>query len=166
MKDFHNLFTRELSNIYNAESHLVKTLPGVINAAHSSELKQTLTRQLEEAKKQVERLEEIAESLDEPLTKGENPIAKALVNEVTHVGNTDYDNMTKDAAIILAIQHVKHYEISCYGTLKAFAKHLKFHQAEKLFDASVKEEGSANNQLTEIAEGKLAINDKASRLCA
>lgn len=166
MKDFRNLFTRELSNIYNTEAHLVKTIPSVIHAARSTELKTALTKHLEETKKQVGRLEEVAKNLNVTLTKGENPIAKALVTEATAVASADYDEMTKDAAIILAMQHIEHYEISCYGTLKAFAKHLKLHDAEKVFDASAKEEGSANKQLTDIAEGKLAINDKASRMCA
>src|SRR5580704_7294633 len=123
MKDFHNLFTRELSNIYNTENQLVKMLTSLINAAHSPELKHALSKYLEDTKKQVGRLEDVARSLHETLSKGENSIARALTTEATNVAHGEYDNMTKDAAIILAMQHIKHYEISSYGTLKAFAKH-------------------------------------------
>jgi ferritin-like metal-binding protein YciE len=41
-----------------------------------------------------------------------------------------YDPLTQDAALISALQKVKHYEIACYGTLKAFAGHLKLDKIE------------------------------------
>jgi len=169
MKNFYTLFHKELNDIYEAENQIVKYLPNAIRAASSKELKEALTKELEESKIQVERLENIAQDLDEKLKKGDNAIIKALISELNHVLDAKYDEMAKDAAIILGMQRIKHYEIACYGTLKCFAKHMKLDKAEKLFEISAKEEGTVNKQLTEIAEGTIfhaGINDKACRRCA
>ena len=169
MKDFHNLFIKEINDVYEAENQIVKSLPHVVQSASSKELKEALTAQLQDTKKQVERLEDIAKDLNEKLKKTENSIIKSHFTEINRILESDYDETTQDAAIILGLQRVKHYEIACYGTLRSFAKHLKLDKAEKSFEITAKEEGTANKQLTEIAEGTIfhaGINDKACRRCA
>ena len=169
MKNFYTLFHKELNDIYEAENQIVKYLPNAIRVASSKELKEILTAGLQESKIQVERLENIAQDLDEKLKKSENPLIKALISELNHILDADYDEMAKDSAIIVGIQRIKHYEITCYGTLKCYAKHLKLDKAEKLFEMSAKEEGAMNKHLTEVAEGTIfhaGINDKACRRCA
>src|SRR3546814_15572121 len=66
-----------------------------------------------------------------------------------------------DAGLIAAAQAVEHYEISRYGTLKAWAQQLGMDKAAKLFNETLKEEEKTDVLLTQLAEG--AMNRKAAR---
>jgi ferritin-like metal-binding protein YciE len=71
----------------------------------------------------------------------------------------------RDAAIISKAQRIEHYEISVYGTLKTFAKHLELDEAISLLQETQDEEVNADKTLTKIAEGGLlssGINQKAT----
>lgn len=169
MKDFYTLFVKELKDIYDAEKQIVKILPELAKASHSSNLKEAFHRHLKETKEQIKRLEEISNELNETLTGSRNEVVKGLLKEAHKIVKSNFDPAVKDAALINAAQHIEHYEIASYGTLKAFAKDLKMTQVYNLLDDTAKEEGSANKTLTSIAEGNIfqkGVNDKACEKCA
>jgi ferritin-like metal-binding protein YciE len=64
-----------------------------------------------------------------------------------------------DAGLLAAAQAVEHYEISRYGTLKAWAEELGFDDAVELLEETLEEEEATDEALTEIA--KSAINQQA-----
>jgi ferritin-like metal-binding protein YciE len=64
-----------------------------------------------------------------------------------------------DAGLLAAAQAVEHYEISRYGTLKAWAKELGLNDAARLLDETLKEEEKTDKTLSDIAES--AINQEA-----
>jgi ferritin-like metal-binding protein YciE len=57
-----------------------------------------------------------------------------------------------DAGLLAAAQAVEHYEISRYGTLKAWAQKLNMREAIKLLDQTLAEEKKTDETLTKIAE--------------
>jgi ferritin-like metal-binding protein YciE len=57
-----------------------------------------------------------------------------------------------DAALIGACQKVEHYEMAAYGTLIAMANQLGMTGAAKLLTETYKEEKSADEKLSAIAE--------------
>lgn len=64
----------------------------------------------------------------------------------------EYDGMPAlDAGLIAAAQAVEHYEISRYGTLKAWASKLNMANAEKLLDQTLAEEKKTDESLSELA---------------
>ena len=65
-----------------------------------------------------------------------------------------------DAGLLAAAQAVEHYEISRYGTLKAWATKLNMTQAVKLLDATLAEENKTDDTLSKIAE--TAVNYEAA----
>ena len=65
-----------------------------------------------------------------------------------------------DAGLIAAAQAVEHYEMSRYGTLKAWAEQLGMEDAVPLLDATLKEEMATDKKLTQMAEA--AVNAKAA----
>ena len=65
-----------------------------------------------------------------------------------------------DSAIIAGAQVIEHYEISKYGTLKAWAKKLGRTRAVEVLDRTLTEEKNADKTLTELAER--ALNEKAT----
>ena len=64
-----------------------------------------------------------------------------------------------DAGLLAAAQAVEHYEISRYGTLKAWAEKLGMTEAAELLDETLEEEKKTDQALTEIAAQ--AVNAEA-----
>jgi Uncharacterized protein conserved in bacteria len=169
VKNFHDLFRHELRDIYSAEIQIDKLLPEFAKAASSKELRAAFLKHHEETKEQIERLEEIAGELNVNLEGRECEAMKIFAREAQKVIQADYPHEVKDAALISCAQRIEHYEITLYGTLKAFAHHLGLRDIEKLLDMTSKEEGHADKKLTEIAIGSVfnkGINEKAMRKTA
>ena len=61
----HDAFIDELRDTYDAEKQLTKALPKLAKAASNPKLRQAFETHLEETQGQIERLEQVFESLDE-----------------------------------------------------------------------------------------------------
>jgi ferritin-like metal-binding protein YciE len=162
MKD---LLISELKDIYSAEEQIVKSLPNLVKAADSDDLKEAFQSHLEETKEQVERLDEIFEILQEN-PKGEKCEAmEGLIQECSDAIHQFPKSALRDAALISKAQRIEHYEISAYGSLRTFAKELDLKNIVNLLQATLDEEAHADKTLTKIAEGSLltsGINRKAN----
>ena len=69
------------------------------------------------------------------------------------------DEPALDAGLLATTQAVEHYEISRYGTLKAWANKLGLKDAAKLLDQTLIEEKKTDDTLTKSAE--TAVNAEA-----
>ena len=67
-----------------------------------------------------------------------------------------------DAGLLAGAQAVEHYEISRYGTLKAWAEKLGMQQAAKLLDQTLTEEKNTDEALTALAEAAINQNAEAA----
>ena len=84
-ENFKKLYVDELKDLFSAENQLLKALPKMAKAASSDELRTGFEEHLEQTKVQVQRLEEIFESLDES-PKGKKCVAmQGLVKEGSEV---------------------------------------------------------------------------------
>jgi ferritin-like metal-binding protein YciE len=155
----HELFEKEIQDIYSAEKQLVQALPKLIEAASNSDLKEMLDRHLIQTGEHVSRIEKIADNLDIPLNGVVCLGMKGLLAEGNEVTLEIDDPATKDAAIIGAAQRVEHYEIAAYGTALAHAQSMKHKKEAALLQKTLDEEGSTNKKLTKLAEK--SINKKA-----
>ena len=75
------LFLNELKDVYNAEKQLVAALPGMAKAAQSPKLQQAITKHLGETEGHVKRLEQILQSLGEPLRGKKCKGMRGLIEE-------------------------------------------------------------------------------------
>jgi ferritin-like metal-binding protein YciE len=101
---------------------------------------------------QVGRLEEIFTAL-ETSPKGKKCKAmEGLIEEGREVLDEDGEPAVIDAALIACAQRVEHYEMAGYGCVRTFAKLLGFDDAVKLLQATLEEEGEADEKLTELGE--------------
>lgn len=156
---FEKLFVDELKDLYNAENQIVKALPRMVRAASSPELQNALKEHLEITKEQVRRLEGIFTDL------GKNPKGKkclgmqGLLDEGKELMSEEVKKEILDAGLIAAAQKVEHYEISGYGTARAFAEMLGFDRAADLLQRTLEEEKEADAKLNSLAE--TAINRRA-----
>jgi len=152
IENLNTLFEEELKDIYDAEKRLVRALPKMAKAASSEQLKQALQEHLEVTKGQVQRLEEVFESIGRPAKAKTCAGMKGLIEEGEEVMSEDAEDQLMDAAIIGAAQRVEHYEIAAYGTARTFAERLGNQQAAELLQQTLDEEKEADEKLTEISE--------------
>lgn len=152
VKTIEDLFIHELSDIYSAEKQLTRALPRLARAAELPELKEAFEMHLEETQGQVERIDQIVETLGIRLKRMKCAAMEGLVEESKEVIDAIDAGPLRDAALIGGAQKVEHYEIASYGTLSAIAKQLGYKDAVTLLQATLKEERSTDEKLTMLAE--------------
>ena len=150
-----DLFHHELKDLYSAENQLVKALPKMAKAASNEELKAGFEEHLEQTKGHVERLDEIARSLDIKLTGHKCKAMEGLVEEGAELISEDAEPSVRDAGLIGAAQRVEHYEMAGYGTAVALATQLGHKDAVKLLQQTLQEEKDTDAKLTELAESSI-----------
>jgi ferritin-like metal-binding protein YciE len=148
------LFIRELEDVYSFELQIVEALPKMIKHVSLDDLKEALRKHLHETEQQVKRVEKIFSILGFKPKKVFCEGMKGILDEGEHLIGDHSKSAALDAAIICSAQKVEHYEISVYGTLKSFAKHLNFDtRIINLLDETLDEEANADKKLTKIADG-------------
>jgi ferritin-like metal-binding protein YciE len=155
-----DLFVHELKDLYSAETQLVKALPKMVKAATHEDLKAAFEEHLGQTKRQVVRLEEIAEAHKCKLSGHRCKAMEGLIEEGGDIISEDAHDSVRDAALIGAAQRVEHYEIAAYGTARALAKCLGYDDAADLLGETLDEEKATDEKLTELAES--AINLEAA----
>ncbi len=156
----HDAFLDELRDTYDAEKQLTKALPKLAKTASSAELRDAFESHLEETRGQIDRLEQVFESLGEkPRGKHCEGIA-GIIEEGKSIMEEDFDEVTMDACLIAAGQRAEHYEMAAYGTLVAWARAMGRSEAAALLEETLEEEKAADQKLSSLAEG--GINQQAS----
>ncbi len=146
------LFVEELKDIYSAETQITKALPKLVKAATSEELKTAFKQHLEETEGQIERLDQIFETL------GVNPQGKTcdgmkgVLEEGEEMLKETKAGSVRDSALISAAQRVEHYEMAAYGTVRTYAERLGKKQVVELLEETLEEEKAADKKLTEISQ--------------
>jgi ferritin-like metal-binding protein YciE len=158
-KQLDELFHDTLKDIYYAEKKLVTALPKMAKAAQSPDLKAAFQKHATETQGQVERLEQVFSVIDEKPQGKKCAAIIGLTDEGDEVAKDYKGSPALDAGLLAAAQAVEHYEISRYGTLKAWAEELGLGEAVRLLDATLQEEKKTDVALTELAES--AVNQQA-----
>lgn len=159
-KNLNDLFLETLKDIYHAEKQILRKLPKVAKAANSEELKDAFMVHKDETEGQIERLEQIFEMLGKRAQGKPCEAMKGMLEEGDEVIEDFKDSEALDAGLLASAQTVEHYEISRYGTMKAWAKQLGMRDAEKLLDETLKEEIKTDQLLSKLAQQ--ALNPKAA----
>ena len=156
----HDAFIDELRDTYDAERQLTKALPKLAKAATSPELRGAFETHLEETQGQIERLEQVLESLEEKVRGKHCHGIAGIIEEGKSIMEEDFDETTMDACLIAAGQRADHYEMAAYGTLVAWAKAMGHTEVADLLQETLDEEKSADEKLSGLAEG--GINQGAA----
>src|SRR4029079_3807597 len=152
MESLKELYVEELKDLYSAEKQLVKALPKMAKNATNAELQQAFTKHLEETQGHVERLEQIFEMLGERAGGKKCKGMEGLIEEAKELLEEDAAEEVVDAGLISKAQHVEHYEMAGYGTVRTWAQQLGLDDQAELLQQTLDEEGNANELLTQIAE--------------
>jgi ferritin-like metal-binding protein YciE len=159
-KDLNELFLDTLKDIYYAEKQILKALPRMAKAASSDKLKAAFEKHHDETEGQVDRLEKIFELLGKAARGKKCDAIEGILDEGKEVMEEYSGTPALDAGLLAAAQAVEHYEISRYGTLKAWAAKLNMPEAIKLLDQTLAEEKKTDETLSKIAE--TAVNYEAA----
>ncbi|MGE0746838.1 MAG: ferritin-like domain-containing protein [Rhodospirillales bacterium] len=163
-KSLHDMFIDELRDIYSAEVQLTRALPKLARAASNPELKAAFEKHLEETHGQIERLDDVFESLDTSAkSRGKKCEAmEGLVSEAREIMEEDLSQEAMDCALIAAAQKAEHYEIASYGTVVAWAKAMGHADAEKLLAETLEEEKATDALLTKMSRSINKVAGKAA----
>jgi ferritin-like metal-binding protein YciE len=156
----HDAFIDELRDTYDAEKQLTKALPKLAKAASNPKLRQAFESHLQETQGQIERLEQVFESLDEKVRGKHCDGIAGIIEEGKSIMQEDFDETTMDACLIAAGQRAEHYEMAAYGTLVAWAEAMGHTEAASLLQQTLEEEKAADEKLSGLAES--GINQSAA----
>jgi ferritin-like metal-binding protein YciE len=159
-KTLEDLLLETLKDMYFAEKAILKALPKMAKAANVDQLRQAFDKHREETEGQIERLERIFELMEKPARGKTCEAIQGLVEEAKEVMSDFKNSDALDAGLLSSAQAVEHYEISRYGTMKAWASQLGMREAAQLLDATLREEKRTDELLTKIAES--AVNRRAA----
>ncbi|MFN7126241.1 hypothetical protein C0V73_15740 [Rhizobium sp. TH135] len=151
-KTLEDLFHETLKDIYYAERKILKALPKMARGAQDEKLKAAFLQHKEETEGQVERLQQVFEIIGKRPRAKTCPAIDGIVEEGEEIMEEFKGSPALDAGLLAAAQAVEHYEISRYGTLRAWALQLGYTDAVKLLEETLAEESKTDEALTKLAE--------------
>jgi ferritin-like metal-binding protein YciE len=152
------LYIDELKDLWSAEKQILKALPRMIRAAGDKDLKRAFTQHERQTRQHVARLERIFKQLDAS-PRGKKCVGmEGLLEEGAELIKEKPDQDVLDAGLISAAQHVEHYEMAGYGTVRTWARLLGRDDHADLLQQTLNEEGETDKLLTSLAE---AVNVEA-----
>ena len=150
-KNLNDLFHDTLKDIYFAEKQILKALPKMAKAAQSADLAAAFEKHHGETEGQVERLEQVFQLIDKPAKAKTCDAIMGILDEGKEIMDEYKGTDALDAGLLAAAQAVEHYEISRYGTLKAWATKLGMTEAVQLLDETLQQEHKTDEALTTLA---------------
>ena len=146
------LFHETLKDIYYAERKITTALRKMARAAQSQDLKAAFEMHEQETQGQIERLTQVFELIGKRPRGKTCDAIEGIIAEGEEIMDEFKGSPALDAGLLAAAQAVEHYEISRYGTLKAWAQMLGMNEAVSLLDETLQEESATDEKLTGLAE--------------
>lgn len=162
-KTLNDLFHDTLKDVYYAEKQILKALPKMAKAAQSPELKQAFELHRTETEAQIERLADVFEIIGKAPRGKTCDAILGIIEEGKAVMEEYSDSPALDAGLAASAQAVEHYEISRYGTLKAWADQLGLKDAAQLLAETLAEEEKTDTALSALGK---TVNAAATKKAA
>ena len=157
METFEQLFEETLRDIYYAEKTILKALPKMAKKASSKDLSAAFSEHLKQTEGHVSRLEQIFKMIGKSARGKKCEAIEGLTAEADEIIKEAKSDTIRDAGMLAAAQAVEHYEISRYGTMKAWAEKLGMTEAAELLDQTLQEEKETDAKLTELADSEINV---------
>jgi ferritin-like metal-binding protein YciE len=148
-----DVYVHQLQDLMSAENQILEALPKLIRAAKESALKQALKEHQSRTEEHVGRLQALLEEMGEGRGRMKCKGMEGLLKEGAEIIEAEGTATAKDVALISAAQRVEHYEISAYGSARAYAEELGMTKAVDVLSQTLKDESEANDVLDRIALG-------------
>ena len=152
-----DLYIDELKDLWSAEKQLVQALPRMAKAANDPRLVKAFNTHLKQTERQVARLERIFKDLGES-PRGKKCIGmEGLIEEGKELIKEKPEPQVLDAGLIAKAQHIEHYEMAGYGTVRTYARVLGEERQAQLLQETLDEEGETDKLLTQLAENSINL---------
>jgi ferritin-like metal-binding protein YciE len=152
LEGLEQLLVEELQDLFDAEKQLVRALPKMAKSASDDELENAFRQHLEVTKGQVQRLEQVFESMDMRAKSRPCHGMKGLVEEGQELMQEDLDEMVLDSGLIGAARKVEHYEMAGYESARLLAQQLGMRDAAQLLQETLREEMETDRLLATISK--------------
>jgi ferritin-like metal-binding protein YciE len=161
LESLRDLYIDELKDLYSAENQLVKALPKMAKAASNPQLVKAFNAHLRQTERQVQRLERVFKELEES-PRGKKCVGmEGLIKEGQELIKEKPEPEVLDAGLISKAQHVEHYEIAGYGTVRTYAQQLGFERQAQLLQETLEEETQTDKLLSNLAESSVNLEAEA-----
>jgi ferritin-like metal-binding protein YciE len=161
LETLNDLLVKNMIDLYDAEKQITKALPKMIKTATSEDLRAGFEEHLEQTQNHIIRLEDAFKELGMKAKGKKSEGMKALIDEgKLLMSEKGMEDSVMDAALIMAAQHVEHYEIAAYGTACAHAEALGLDRVFELLNETLEEEEETDEKLSDLAE--TAVNEAAA----
>lgn len=146
------LLIDELKDLWSAENQILTALPKMTRAAGARPLKQAFAAHERQTKQHVKRLEKVLKALGAS-PRGKKCIGmEGLLKQGAELIKEKPDRDVLDAGLISAAQHVEHYELAGYGTVRTWARLLGYEDHAQLLQQTLDEEGQTDQALSSLAQ--------------
>jgi ferritin-like metal-binding protein YciE len=146
------LMVEQLKDTYSAEKRALRCMQKAVRKASTPALRDGIQMHIEQTQVQIERVEQIMESLKIRPGRKVCEAMRGLVEEAQHEIEEHEKGPVLDLVIVAGMQRIEHYEIAAYGTNIAIARALGEQEAVGLLSETLEEEKQTDLKLTEVTE--------------
>jgi ferritin-like metal-binding protein YciE len=140
MQTAHELFIHELQDIYDGEQRLVQALGEQAQESTRPELQKAFESHHNQTQKQVERLQQVFESVGEEPEETECKGIMGLIEEKKSFSEEEPSEEILDIFNVGAAVKVEQYEIASYESLIQLARQMNHRKAAQLLNQNLTEE--------------------------
>jgi len=162
MDGIQQLMVDELQDLYDAEKQLVRALPKMAKSATNEQLEEAFRQHLEVTRGQVQRLEQIFESMGLRAKSKPCRAMKGLVEETQEMIEEQEESVL-DAGLIGCGRKVEHYEMAGYESARVLAQQLGMREAAQLLQETLREEMQTDRMLGQISKQVLKEHGAAMK---
>lgn len=156
-RELRGLFEKQLKELYWTEEAMIPLLVKCISESISKDLIATLEKQRTEVSSHIKRIEMVFKLIGIKNSALPYKAMECLIEEAGSITIQIRPGVVKDAAMIAVLQKIKHHEIACYGTMRAYALALREEDVVMLLEHTLEEEKLADLALSHIAESHINI---------
>jgi ferritin-like metal-binding protein YciE len=140
MQSAKELFTHELGDILDAENRILGIIDETLPQTQNPQMQKALEQHRTQTEKQIERLQQCFEAMDEEPEQTECKGIMGLKQEKEEFMQEDPAEEVLEAFNLGATIKVEHYEIAAYTSLMGMAQKLGMTKAAKLLGQNLREE--------------------------
>ena len=152
MQTAHELMIHELNDMLDAERKLVEALGKQAEGASNPQLQKAFLSHQAQTEKQVQRLEQAFESIEEQPEQTECKGIKGLIEEYETFKEEGPSEDILDVFSIGAAMKVEAYEVNAYEGLIRLAREMGHNKAVKLLQQNLKEEEATWKKMNALAK--------------
>jgi ferritin-like metal-binding protein YciE len=146
------LLVEELQDLMDGEKQLVRALPRMAKSAGDDELENAFREHLEVTRRQVQRLEQVFQTMDMRARSRSSKGMQGLVAEGQQIIDQGMEQEIHDAAMAAAGRKVEHYEMAGYESARSLAQQLGMREAAQLLQETLDEEVRTDRHLAQISK--------------